>query len=189
MAVLCPKDRKTHLTPGLLAGNLSAEICEDCKGTWIPAQRYEKWKTLQENQTQPDPSRCRDPLDVDFVQSIYDTRAALCPECQHYLARARVNLSQPFYVERCPGCGGIWCDRGEWDILQKLGWHTTIEILFTQEWQTRVRRYELEDQERQAMVDKLGAELAAKVFELAAILEKHPKGDFAVAYLMRRFEQ
>ena len=188
MAVLCPKDRKTPLTSGILSDTLSAQVCSDCKGAWIPAQSYEQWKAEQGEQ-HPDPSRCRESLDVDFVQSIYDTRAALCPECQHYLARARVNLSQPFYVERCPSCGGIWCDRGEWDVLQKLGWHTTIEILFTQEWQARVRKYELDDQERQAMIDKLGEELAQQVFQLASQLEKHPKGDFAVAYLMRRFEQ
>jgi Zn-finger nucleic acid-binding protein len=83
-------------------------------------------------------------------------------------------------------CRGIWCDYGEWDILEKLGLHTTIEELFSNEWQTRTREQKFSVQERQATIDKLGSELAGRVFELAELLEKHPNGDFGVAYLMRR---
>jgi Zn-finger nucleic acid-binding protein len=89
-------------------------------------------------------------------------------------------------VERCTQCRGIWCDYGEWDILQKLGLHTTIEQLFSNEWQTKVRSHQFSQQERQATIDKLGSELAERVFELGELLEKHPNGDFGVAYLMRR---
>lgn len=187
--MLCPKDRKVSLQEGYLAETLRVQCCPDCKGSWIPADRYQEWQAQHPDIPSPDPSRCTEKLDVEFVQSAYDTRAALCPECQHYLARARINLSTPFYVERCPNCGGIWCDQGEWMVLEKLGWHRTIETLFTQEWQTRVRKCELAEQERQAMIDKLGPELAQAVFQLASRLEKHPQGDFAVAYLMRRFER
>jgi hypothetical protein len=70
--------------------------------------------------------------------------------------------------------------------LEHLGLHTTIEQLFTNEWQSRVRERQFFDQERQATIDKLGPELAEQVFELAQELEKHPNGDFGVAYLMRR---
>jgi Zn-finger nucleic acid-binding protein len=83
-------------------------------------------------------------------------------------------------------CRGIWCDYGEWDILERLGLHTTIEQLFSNEWQTRVRSQQFFEKERQATVEKLGLEVAELVFELAEILEKHPNGDFGVAYLMRR---
>lgn len=196
--MLCPKDLKTPLSPSNLTPEppeLSAYRCDDCKGNWIPSESYQKWRAQHPNPPSPDPSRCREVLNVDFVQSAYDTKAALCPECKHYLARAKVSLktdsdsAAAFYVERCSNCNGIWCDRGEWEILTKLGWHTTIELLFTQEWQARVRKCELADQERQSLTDKLGDDLAQQVFQLASVLEKHPNGDFAVAYLMRRFEQ
>lgn len=83
-------------------------------------------------------------------------------------------------------CRGIWCDYGEWDILERLGLHTTIEQLFSNEWQTKARSHRFSEQERQATIDKLGIELAGRVFELAEALERHPNGDFGVAYLMRR---
>jgi len=43
--------------------------------------------------------------------------------------------------------------------------------------------------ERQAVIDKVGVEMAQRVFDLADLLKKHPNGDFAAAYLMRRFDR
>ncbi len=186
--VQCPKDRKTPLVANTLAEHLPVQSCPDCKGTWIRSADYEAWQATQPK-LEALPQAWSPVLDVDFVQSPFDTKAALCPECNHYLARAKVALSTPFYVERCPNCAGIWCDHGEWEILEKLGLHTTIERLFSSEWQARVREKAQADQERQATIDKLGPELAAKLFELAETLKQHPNGDFGVAYLMRRFEQ
>jgi Zn-finger nucleic acid-binding protein len=173
------------LLDGVLSEKLAVKYCQDCKGTWIPAKEYEAWQVGQVGI----PRRSElssGTLNVDFVQSPFDTKAALCPECQRYLSRAKVNLQTPFYVERCMQCRGIWCDYGEWDILEKLGLHTTIEHLFSNEWQSRDRERQFFDQERQATINKLGSELAARVFELAEALAQHPNGDFGVAYLMRR---
>jgi Zn-finger nucleic acid-binding protein len=173
------------LLDGVLSEDLAVKYCQECKGTWIPAKEYEAWQTDQIG----NPQRSEVPsgtLNVDFVLSPFDTKAALCPECQRYLSRAKVNLKTPFYVERCMQCRGIWCDYGEWEVLEQLGLHTTIEQLFSNEWQSRVRERQFLDQERQATIDKLGSELAASVFELADALAQHPNGDFGVAYLMRR---
>jgi Zn-finger nucleic acid-binding protein len=182
-SVQCPKDKKVELISSLLATDLAVQYCPDCKGTWIPAGEYESWQSHQLPTKKVFPRT----LDVDYVQSPLDTKAALCPECNHYLARARVGLKIPFYVERCPNCNGIWCDYGEWDVLEKLGMHTAIEQLFTSEWQTRAKEREHTEREREATIEKLGEDLAQQLFVLAEQLESHPNGDFGVAYLMRRF--
>jgi Zn-finger nucleic acid-binding protein len=183
--VQCPKCKKAMLLDGVLSEQLAVKYCQECKGTWIPASEYEQWQAHQSSH--PGVSQLpSETLSVDFVQSPFDAKAALCPECQRYLSRARVNLKTPFYVERCMQCRGIWCDYGEWDILEQLGLHTTIEQLFTNEWQSRARERQFFDKEREATIDKLGSELASQVFELAEALANHPNGDFGVAYLMRR---
>lgn len=184
----CPKDKKVELMNGSLADRLAVKSCPDCKGTWIPAAEYETWQSsLPDNSDRSE--QFPTTLDVDYVQSPLDAKAALCPECHRYLSRARVGLKSPFYVERCLECGGIWCDYGEWEVLEKLGLHTAIQQLFSSEWQTRVREREHLLTERQATVDKLGPELAERVFALADLLKQHPNGDFGVAYLMRRFNK
>ena len=181
----CPKCRKVALVDGILDDKFAVKYCQECKGTWIPASEYEDWQARQ-FYNPPSQNWLSGTLNVDFFQSPFDAKAALCPECRRYLSRAKVNLKTPFYVERCTYCRGIWCDYGEWDILEQLGLHTTIEQLFSNEWQIQSRSRQYFEQERQATIEKLGIELAEQVFELAAALEKHPNGDFGVAYLMRR---
>ena len=183
----CPKDKQMEMVDSLLAEELSVKCCPDCKGTWIPPENYADWR--QRHPLSGGQLKVPATLDVDYVPSSLDNKAALCPDCGCYLSRAKISLKPPFYVERCAKCGGIWCDRGEWDVLEQLGLHTTIEKLFSSEWQVKVREQELAERERQATIDKLGEELAERVFELAKLLENHPNGDFGVAYLMRRFDQ
>lgn len=184
----CPKDKKVTLVDSILGSDLPVQCCPDCKGTWIPAEQYEGWQARQSPASQG-VEVFPDTLDVEFVQSPFDSKAALCPECNRYLSRAKVSLKTPFYVERCLACGGIWCDHGEWDVLEKLGLHTAIQQLFSSEWQAKAREREYNLLERQATIDKLGPDLAARLFELAEVLQNHPNGDFGVAYLMRRFDK
>jgi Zn-finger nucleic acid-binding protein len=105
------------------------------------------------------------------------------------MARGKISLREPFYLEHCLACGGIWCDRGEWEVLERLNFHTNIPLLFSGSWQASARASHTNELERQAVIDKVGVDLAQRVFELAEILAKHPNGDFAAAYLLRRFER
>ncbi|MCL6434948.1 MAG: zf-TFIIB domain-containing protein [Leptolyngbyaceae cyanobacterium HOT.MB2.61] len=184
----CPKDRMTDLNSSVLMGQLSVKCCPDCQGIWIPPEEYVAW---QEKQPEVEnlPALIDRVLETDSTPAPTDGMASLCPHCSCYLARVKVSTKTPFYVERCPNCKGIWCDRGEWEVLEKTGLHAILDRLFSTDWQALVRERELFAQERRATINKLGPDLAARIFELAEILEQHPNGDFGVAYLMRRFDK
>ena len=189
--MLCPKHPQESLLVSQLDEGLKGHSCPTCHGSWITPEDYQTWQTTQADLAL-DINNLIVPIDRDleYQPSRYDTRAGLCPNCGFYLVRGRINLQQvAFFLERCPGCKGIWCDEGEWAILNELGLSAYIPVLFTDEWQTRVRIAEAESRERKATAEKLGPEIAEKLFELAKLLEEHPNGDFGVAYLMRRFEQ
>lgn len=64
--------------------------------------------------------------------------------------------------------------------------HTSLEYVFTSEWQSKIREQQLSVSERQALIQKLGQELAIEVFQLGDKLATHKNGDFAVAYLARQ---
>ncbi|MDB9529794.1 zf-TFIIB domain-containing protein [Oscillatoria sp. CS-180] len=190
--VKCPKEPKVDLEPGTLPGELTGQCCSDCDGVWIRPEHYAEWQASQgvlpdqEIQVAVVPSQ----LPTTFQPSSLDNRAALCPDCQHYLARGRVQLQDTsFFVERCPNCKGYWCDRGEWDILQQLQLDKHLDYIFSDAWQTQVKALEFVARERKAIIEKLGPDIASKIFELADLLENHPNGDFGVAYLMRRFDE
>lgn len=187
----CPKEGKINLEERQIAPGLKAHACPSCGGQWIPATAYLPWQEHQVDRQAPVQVAVL-PLSLGrpFPPPPLDNRAALCPECHSYLARGRINLGGgSFYIERCPSCQGTWCDRGEWEVLQDLQLHTHLEYVFSTEWQAQIRQLETEARERQAMLEKLGPELAERVFELTERLEKHPHGDFGVAYLMRRFDR
>lgn len=187
----CPKEGQIELTDSQLSAGLLAKSCPSCGGAWIPPEHYTAW---QRRHNHPE-----DPVTVSILPlSVVgatappplDNRAALCPDCRSYLVRGRVSLQNfAFFVERCPNCNGIWIDAGEWDILKALNLHTHIDYIFSTEWQARVRELEQTERERQATLEKMGPEIAQRLFELADLLESHPNGDFGVAYLMRRFDQ
>lgn len=182
----CPKDKSVEMVNHTLVEGLTVPSCPSCQGSWLAAEPYQSWQQCQSSlESEPTPSA----IDLEYKPAPLDTRAALCPDCGCYLSRAKVGLRTPFYVERCGNCGGIWCDRGEWEVLSALGLHTHIEKLFSSDWQLKAREVDYARRERQATIEKLGEALAQQVFELAERLEKHPNGDFGVAYLMRRFEK
>ncbi|MBD1875821.1 zf-TFIIB domain-containing protein [Nodosilinea sp. FACHB-131] len=187
----CPKEGDIDLQDSQLAPGLAVHGCPSCGGSWIPPEHYATW---QRSQIDPDaPVRVAVlplSLHTGFEPAALDNRAALCPDCRSYLVRGRITLPQgSFYVERCPNCNGIWCDGGEWEILQQLDLQAHINYIFSADWQAQVRELEHTEREKLATIDKLGTDIAQRVFELADLLEQHPNGDFGVAYLMRRVDQ
>ncbi|GAB4138031.1 MAG: hypothetical protein Fur0046_12450 [Cyanobacteria bacterium J069] len=180
----CLKDRGVQLVEVVLRGNLPALRCPECEGCWIAPEAYIPW---QQQQPQPLPETVNLEAGAAHRPALMDARTALCPDCRGFLSRVKTGETMnPFYIERCPQCGGIWCDRGEWETLTAMGISAIIDQLFSSDWQSRMRARELLQRERTAMIDKLGEDLAAQVFALADQLEPHPNGDFGVAYLMRR---
>ena len=182
----CPKCKKTSLKSVKLNKNLSAYQCQQCEGNWINGDTYKVWQSSGLSSYIKNKLTWIDKNIENFTPSPLDTKASFCPECRQYLARGKVSVNPIFYIERCPQCKGIWCDGGEWEILNKLNIHGQINKLFSNEWQSSIREKQHEKQEKQALIDKIGEDLAQEIFALGEILEDHPEGDFAVAYLMRK---
>jgi Zn-finger nucleic acid-binding protein len=183
----CPKCR-SELANGILSDMLLTKHCPECAGEWIPGHNYQTWRSQRQNTT-PNPDVLAKNYHLSYTPGPLDAKTAPCPECGRLMARGKISLREPFYLEHCLTCGGIWCDRGEWEILERLNFHTNIPQLFSGSWQASARASHMNELERQAVIDKVGVEMAQRVFDLADVLSKHPNGDFAAAYLMRRFER
>ena len=184
----CPKENTAELSPAKLKDTLDVQRCSSCQGNWLPKLNYQIWQSQGAGLEAIPPEVLPMALDADYQSAPLDGQAGLCPECGTYLKRSRITLkNSAFYVERCPICEGVWCDRGEWEVLEALGLHIQLPIVFSTEWQARVRVLEQEERERIAITQKLGPDIADKVFELGNLLTGHAHGDFAVAYLMRKF--
>jgi Zn-finger nucleic acid-binding protein len=183
----CPKCKTPNLNQVKLNQKLSAYHCNGCEGNWLNGDAYKIWQSSQLSEHINNHNFPWIDQQIDnFTPSEFDNKAAFCPECSQYLARGKISINPPFYVERCPQCKGMWCDGKEWEILNKLNLHYQLDNLFSTEWQSLIREKQHQYQEKQALINKIGVDLATKIFALGEILEKHPNGDFAVAYLMRK---
>ena len=186
----CPKETTVEMEPGELTENLPVQCCASCQGNWLSAQNYQRWQALNAGLEAIPKEVLPLTLETDYRPAPLDGRAGLCPECGTYLKRSRLNLKTgSFYVERCPICNGLWCDKGEWEIFEALGLHIQIPIVFQPEWQATIRGLEKVEKQRLAVVEKLGPEISERVFELSELLKGHPHGDFGVGYLMRKLNE
>ncbi|MGB3768056.1 MAG: zf-TFIIB domain-containing protein [Phormidesmis sp.] len=186
----CPKEPNEDLNPTELIKDLTVHRCGHCDGNWLPSAHYQRWQAMNAGLNAVPEEALPLALETDYQPALLDGQAGLCPECGTYLKRSRIDLRKSsFYIERCPICEGLWCDRGEWEILESLGLHVQIPVVFAPDWQARIRVLEKVERQRMAVVDKLGPEIAARIFELADMLKGHRHGDFAVGYLMRKFNE
>lgn len=176
------------LEDAVLNDIIPVKYCPESQGFWISGKNYETWLDSLPSWYAPEEILPYNQFE-DFVPSPFDGKAGLCPECGTYLSRIKINIKQPFYIERCLHDGGIWFDDAEeWKILESLGLHTKIHEMFSSQWQTKVRLHQQEMINRQTVIDKLGEEIAEYIFQLADILEDNPHGDCAATYMLRRFE-
>ena len=178
-----------ELEDAVLNDIIPVKYCPKSEGFWISAKDYEAWLSSLPVWYAPEETLPYYNQFEDFVPSLFDGKAGLCPECGTYLSRCRINIKQPFYIERCMSCGGIWFDNSEeWNILEELGLHTKINEIFSSQWQAKVREHQQEMINRETVIDKLGEEIAEYIFQLTDILETYPQADCAATYMLRRFE-
>lgn len=165
-------------------------LCSCCAGQWISADHYQIWQGAENSEDIRQPSFLAE-SETNYVPPDLDVKGSLCPECGGYLTRLKVfyTLKRSFYLERCAACGGFWCDRGEWQVLQQLGQERYLPQLFSTKWQISVREQLKLELERQMVIDKLGEELSTQLFELISSLADHPEGEFAANYISRQVGQ
>ena len=117
-----------------------------------------------------------------------DKRTGQCPDGHGLLRRARVTWHQPYFLERCARCGGVWFDAGEWTRTTADGLLSNLSEVWSPAW-----RKQLSDQQSHAALEvdlraKLGAELFELLHTVAGRLEAHPQRTVALAYLSERLK-
>jgi Zn-finger nucleic acid-binding protein len=176
----CPKCKTSELVtpPG---HQTQALRCPTCRGTWLPRDeaRLEVAGALLENDATLHPH-----LEAD-------ARTGLCPLGHGILIRARVELDDPFHVERCAECHGLWFDKGEWSKLAASRLLHNLDDLWDPAWRHRMRLERQHEAHRLTME----AELSPPVLELLetlanALKERSPRvQSLALAYLREQIAE
>lgn len=165
----CPKCESTELRKSDYAHHYA---CPNCKGQWL--QAGELAHGTEDSSEAPEGSG-------DNPE--HDARTGLCPGGHGIMLRARVDLAQPFYLERCSVCGGIWFDGGEWQRVVENDLLTNLPNLWSRAWQRNQRIIQNREDFLQANLQLLGEEIFASIMQLAGLLNSHPEKSRAIALL------
>lgn len=173
----CPKCGAGTLTP--LAQSL-VQRCGQCSGFWVPPLAFEEpdiVATLQGLDLHPSA-----PLEQDH-------RTGPCPEGHGLLRRARATNDDPYFLERCARCGGVWFDPGEWTRLAAAGLLSDVTSLWSPAWREHLSEEHNRHSLEADLKHKLGAETFALLETLADKLSDQKLAGVALAYLRERLQK
>ena len=153
--------------------------CAKCSGFWVPPLAFNEAGIIELLQARD--VRPQQPLEQDH-------RTGPCPEGHGLLRRARVTNEDPYFLERCARCGGVWFDAGEWSRTAAEGLLANLSEVWSPAW-----RKQLSDAQSHAALEvdlraKLGAELFDLLHAVAGRLETHPQRTVALAFLSERLK-
>lgn len=172
----CPKCKTVDLkTAG--PGGTPVLRCYRCHGMWV---------TIDEARELLTRGAIADPPSM-LPQTVgNDDMGGLCPDGHGILSRARVDGPEPFYLERCTRCSGIWFDSGEWAQLASLHLVNHLGDLWDPDRRRQLVEQRLESGHRARMVALVGAELVDRIDRLVSDIDQHPSVREAKGYLMQK---
>jgi Zn-finger nucleic acid-binding protein len=134
------------------------------------------------------PMESIEPVDPGLDVSDYDKRSGLCPSGHGIMIRARVDIDEPFYLEKCTACGGIWFDNGEWVRIAGNNLASVLGSLWSKAWQRKQRREKSRDSFLEMNRRLFGDLLFEEIMELSKKLKKHTEKDRAMALLQQEIQ-
>jgi Zn-finger nucleic acid-binding protein len=152
--------------------------CPECGGIWV---REEDFYRMNENSFEAAEDN------VSGVK-IRDLRTGLCPEGHGIMLRARIEGDNPFYLERCTACGGIWFDGGEWQQIAASHFLKNLPDFWSISWQRNQMQEKNRRQYLQQNEELLGHELFNLILALAENLKRHPDKSRALAFLQQEMK-
>lgn len=172
----CPVCKTPSLQPDQLLEGLPAQRCTTCAGQFISSTAY--WAWLKSQTLEPGI-----PLDDTDASRVEAGQARICPDCGHLLMRTRVWPNVNFQLDSCGHCNGIWLDRDEWHTLQAHHLHNRINLFITRPWQEKLRQIEAGKRFDAMYLERFGAEDYARIKEIRAWLNDHPRRQALLAFL------
>ncbi|TWX58569.1 zf-TFIIB domain-containing protein [Colwellia hornerae] len=171
----CTSCKQGELTPSFIEGLFRAHTCSNCSGHWILIEDYVAWK-----ERNPQFS-----FDNDLQCQVVETKQAmLCPVTGTIMRKFRLSASTDHRIDYSANVGGVWLDKGEWELLKKENLAGSLNTVLTAHWQRNIRINSTKENFAEIYQDKFGEENYAKVKALREWLYQQPNKADLRAYLL-----
>lgn len=98
--------------------------CHFCKGVLVEKKALNKVLIREERGFSPEIIKLAKLADRKVCQikdkNLWESQEINCPKCGRHMMRGFYSLAYTIEVDRCPGCGLIWFDKDELEMLQYL---------------------------------------------------------------------
>ena len=172
-----PNNPNVALIPTRLAEGLNAYAATDGSGHWISHGDYMAWIQAK-GEILPEKTDCE--VDLDFEDT---GKARICPECGRILIKYHVGHGLSFQVDHCPGCGGVWLEKNEWEALERKNLHDEIHRIFSAHWQKGILEENLKSRFTDIYTKRFGPEGYDKARDFRAWLDRQENRAEIIAYL------
>lgn len=162
----CPSCKNIPLKATKLEAGLSAMGCPQCQGAFVSLLYYRDWAEREEP-VAPAATLSAEPAD--------DTQAALtCPKCSKLMTKYRISGCRNNRLDLCASCDEAWLDGGEWELLKSLELSRLMPMVFTEEWQRKLRQQEIEANREERLAKLVSDEDVEKAKVAREWLKNHP---------------
>ena len=171
----CTSCNKGELQPSFIDGQFRAHSCSNCQGNWLLIEDYVSWKERNPQFTFDNNIQC---------DSEETKNALLCPVTGMIMRKLRLSTTTEHRIDYSANVGGVWLDKGEWELLKKEGLAGSLNAVLTSHWQKNIRVNSTKDNFAEIYKDKFGEQSYEKVKALKEWLNTQPNKADLRAYIL-----
>lgn len=173
----CPSCQNGSLNPHFIDQLFRSHKCNQCEGDWILVEDFVSWKDRNPEY------RFNESLNVS--EEISDTKQAmLCPVSGVIMRKFKISAEHDHRIDYSHLSGGIWLDKGEWELLKAENIAGSLNKVVTQVWQNQIREDSAIENFKEIYANKFSNEDYTQLKEVKAWLDQHPQKHDLRAYLM-----
>lgn len=174
----CTSCKNGALLPSFIEGQFRAHTCSNCGGNWILIEDFVSWKERNSDY------KFSDDITIEESEISDSKKAIICPASGTIMRKFRISSENEHKVDYSSVVGGIWLDKGEWDLLKSEGLAGCLNSVVTQNWQRNIRLNSAKQNFAEIYSSKFGKEDYAKIKEMRDwLLSQEQKSDLR-AYLL-----
>lgn len=171
----CTSCKVGYLAPRIMDDLFRAHTCTECGGNWILIEDYVVWKENNPDFNVADDITC---------EAVDTETALLCPQSGKIMRKFRITSKRPHRLDYSAFVGGVWLDKGEWDLIKQDGLAGSLNAVLSVQWQKNIRIDTAKVNFTSLYTDKFGEESYSKLKEIRQWLDDHPNKADLRAYLL-----
>ncbi|WP_199610616.1 TFIIB-type zinc ribbon-containing protein [Flocculibacter collagenilyticus] len=174
----CTSCNNGILAPSFIEGLFRAHTCTSCSGNWVLIEDYVAWRERNADY------EFAEHITFEEAEILESKKALICPVSRTIMRKFRISAANEHRIDYSTSVGGIWLDKGEWELLKSEGLAGSLNAVVTQHWQNKIRQESTKENFSAIYKDKFGEEIYSQIKQMREWLNEQPQKADLRAYLV-----